>query len=360
MKVLLLASGKSYHATRWANAISDMGYSVTFVTIHKVVRPLNKQVKVFYLGGLGKLSYVTALPGLKRLIQQETPDIVHSHSAGGYGFLGLMSGFSPWILSVYGKDIYIGPEKSPLHKFIIDRMLLKADRVLSTSHAMAEETIRHYPSLKRPEVTPFGVDTVLFKPSIRVGKSSSDCIHFGIVKKLEKKYGIDILITAFSDLLRRPNIDATLDIVGTGQEQDSLQKLSKTLGCSERVRFRGAIPNDEVPRFLNTLDIFVASSREDSESFGVAIVEASAMALPVVVSDVGGLPEVVEHNRTGLVVPREDPIALCNAMERLASDKDLGMRLGLAGRSKVEKEYEWDKNVSQVIDIYEEVLKSGV
>jgi len=358
MKVLLLASGKSYHATRWANAISDRGHRVTYVTIHKVVRPLNKQVKVFYLGGLGKLSYVTAWPGLRRLIQQEAPDIVHSHSAGGYGFLGLLSGFSPWILSVYGRDIYSGPERSPLHKFIINKMLLKADKVLSTSHAMAEETIRHYPFLKKPGVTPFGVDTVLFKPSDRVYNNSSDCIHIGIVKKLEKKYGIDLLITAFADLLKKSNINATLDIVGTGQEQDSLQKLSKKLGCSERVRFRGAIPNDEVPKFLSALDIFVVPSR--SESFGVAVVEASAMALPVVVSDVGGLPEVVEHNRTGLVVPREDPIALCNAMERLASDKDLGMRLGLAGRSKVEKEYEWDKNVSQVIDIYEEVLKSGV
>src|SRR5690606_34807888 len=109
--------------------------------------------------------------------------------------------------------------------------------------------------------------------------------------------------------------------------------------------------NTEVPVFLNDWDIFVVPSRFESESFGVAAVEASAAGLPVIVSDVGGLPEVVDHERTGLVVRREDPTALADAIARLIDNPEERQRLGSAGRGKVEEMYDWRKNVEQMIQI---------
>ena len=94
----------------------------------------------------------------------------------------------------------------------------------------------------------------------------------------------------------------------------------------------------------------------DSESFGVAAVEASACGKPVVASEVGGLPEVVEHGVTGFLVPPRDPVKTADAIERLILDRSLRDRMGLAGRLRVEKLFRWDNCVDQMISIYRDTL----
>jgi len=355
VKLVLLASGNSYHATRWANSLSERGLNVTFITIHKINRPLNEKIKIFYVGGASKFSYLIAVPRVRKIIKSIKPDIVHSHSAGGYGLLGLLCGFRPWILSVYGSDIYSMPHKSIIHWLLIKSYLKNATKILSTSKAMAERTVKTYNGIEFPIVTPFGVELKSFK---KRKIKNDNIVSIGIVKSLEKKYGIDILIRAFEILTKKSDKNLELHIVGEGNELKKLIKLKNNTSCSESIFFHGAIPNSKVPDFLNNLDIFVVPSRSESESFGVAAVEASAMELPVIVSNVGGLPEVIENGKTGLVVPKENPDALCEAMIKLINDKNYRKKLGLAGCKKVEHEYDWDKNVSLVINIYNKILSS--
>src|SRR3546814_7786428 len=102
---------------------------------------------------------------------------------------------------------------------------------------------------------------------------------------------------------------------------------------------------------LRQFHIYVAVSRDDSESFGVAIIEASACGLPVIVSDAGGLPEVVDHESTGLVIPRDSPSDLARAIVRLALDAPLRQRMGGAGRPRVERHYEWSGCVGGMIQL---------
>ncbi len=163
MTVMILGSGKSYHSTRWANALVDAGISVTFVTVHRVRRPLNDSVEVVELPAVGKISYLHQAPRVRALVKQVQPDVLHSHSAGGYGFLGRACGYVPWIVSVYGWDVYDVPLRSPLHR-AVKFLLRRPNRVLATSHAMADQVKAVYPDLPRPSVTPFGVDTDLFSP----------------------------------------------------------------------------------------------------------------------------------------------------------------------------------------------------
>src|SRR5699024_6321216 len=100
-----------------------------------------------------------------------------------------------------------------------------------------------------------------------------------------------------------------LRLVGNGPQQEEYQQLSAKLGLGSKVYFVGRVPHQDVPNELAKLDVYVALSRLDSESFGVAIIEAGAARRPVVVSDAGGLPEVTLDGITGLVVPRENPQA---------------------------------------------------
>jgi len=97
----------------------------------------------------------------------------------------------------------------------------------------------------------------------------------------------------------------------------------------------------------------VAASRR--ESFGVAVVEASACGVPVVVTDVDGLSEVVEQDRTGFIVPREDVGSLASAIRSLILSASLRTRLGQGGRASVQRRYDWDASVTRMIECYEQV-----
>ena len=94
-----------------------------------------------------------------------------------------------------------------------------------------------------------------------------------------------------------------------------------------------------------------------NESFGVSVIEASACEKPVIVSNVGGLPEVVENGVTGIVVPPANTLELSKAIEKLILDKTLRIKMGKAGRDRVETMYNWENNVSEMIDIYKGIVK---
>ena len=156
-----------------------------------------------------------------------------------------------------------------------------------------------------------------------------------------------------------PKASALL-VVGDGPQRAELEALARSLGVADRVRFVGAVAHAEVPDWLNRLDVYVAMSRLDSESFGVAAVEASACALPVLVSDVDGLREVVIDRETGLVLPRDDAAALARALAQLFDVPELRARLGQAGRLHVMARYEWSHCVDLMLASYRRVIARHV
>ncbi len=123
-------------------------------------------VEVHSLKGIPqwKIGYLTALFQVRKLVAQIKPDIVHAHYASGYGLLGAMVNFHPYIISVWGSDIFDFPKKSAVHRKVLQHNLSKADYICSTSHIMAGE-IKKYINKKEIVITPFGVDCGKFKPS---------------------------------------------------------------------------------------------------------------------------------------------------------------------------------------------------
>lgn len=357
MRIAILASGRSYHATRWANGLSARGMAVGFFTIHPIMRPLNEGVEVFKFGSGKKKDYILCVGQVKEAFRSWAPDLLHCHYATGYGILGKLTGFGRRIVSLYGADVFDYPKKSFLHKKLLRYILSDVEEMLSTSHVMANEFQNTYPDIKRPIVTPFGVDLDAFSPFVKT-VTDKDTYHVGIVKKLERKYGVDVLINAIAILVKQNrDIDWMLNIVGDGSEFSALKKQVADLGLQENVNFLGAIKNNEVPNFLTKQDVFVVPSREESESFGVAAVEAQACGLPVVASNVGGLPEVVCDGETGLIVPKEDKQALAQAIEKICLNEEIKYKYSMAARERAVRKYDWSKNLDQMIEIYTRVLE---
>ena len=234
--------------------------------------------------------YLNAL-FLKRLLKKIKPDIFHVHYATGCGTLGRICGYKPSLLSVWGTDVMVTPHDSKRMKDLVIKNLEYYDWIFSTSKIMTKSVLDLCPQIKdNISHVPIGVDTNTFLP---IENKNKDVLTVGTVKVLDHIYGIDILIKSFSkvyNLYKNENNQIykklRLKIVGGGPQIEDLKNLVKKMRINKITEFTGQVPNHEVPRYLGSLDIYVAMSRV--ESFGVAIVEASSCALPVIVSNAGG------------------------------------------------------------------------
>lgn len=361
LKIALLAGISTIHTTRWANALADRGHDIHLITQHRGGDVVSGKVKVYRLPFQGNKGYLLNVPFARKLLRKIKPNLLHAHYASGYGTLGRFCGFHPYVLSVWGSDVYDFPYESSLKMRLLQRNLRGADIIASTSNIMTKQTHKICKGLSTINVTPFGIDVSLFKPDATM--KNLDAITIGTVKKLSYKYGIDTLIKGFFEARtslmendERTGSRLRLLIVGGGEDREPLERLVDSLNISDVTEFTGSVPHASVPEYLNKLDIYVAASRLDSESFGVAILEASACALPVIVTDVGGLPEVVEDKVTGKIVQRDSPHALAKAIGELIIDEKLRKKMGQTGLQRVIDNYTWEDSVSIMEEVYREVV----
>lgn len=369
MKILLLGDLNSIHLIKWVLALQTKAKEIAVFSLATIehthfdnienitIKSVSLNNSIFRTGegSIKKLSYLNALPQLKTFIQTFNPDILHAHYASSYGLLGALTKFNPFVISVWGSDIFDFPNKNFIFKQIVKYTLEQADLILSTSKVMAVETKKH--TDKDVIVTPFGVDMDVFKKTTPV-ETNQEVINIGTVKALEPKYGIDTLIEAFAIADNRVQANLTLQIVGSGGLLEELMLLCTQLNIENKVHFLGKLDNSQIPGKLNEFQIYVALSKWDSESFGVAIVEAQSCEVPVIVSDKGGLPEVVSQDETGLIVPANDSESAAKAMIKLIENPALRSQMGKSGRLRVKKHFDWDKNVAHMHQIYKDLLAS--
>jgi len=366
MKIMILANADSIHTRKWVISLCERGVDIVLFSLNRINTEFYgglKGFKGYSFGRSGdlskidnktkKLSYLTAVSTIKKIISKEKPDILHAHYASSYGLLGALCKFHPYVISVWGSDVFDFPRSSALAKRILKYSLSKADRVLSTSHAMAEETKKY--CKKSVIVTPFGIDSdIFFKKKTKTLFHENDVV-VGTIKTLEKVYGIEYLIAAFAQVSEKlTDLSLKLLIVGSGSCEHELKNRVCELGIEDRVLFTGQVDHSLIPEYYNNIDIFVVSSLR--ESFGVAVLEASACEVPVIVTETGGLPEVVEKNVTGFVVPVMNSEEIARVIETLALDEKLRTEMGVKGRKRVEEFYNWNNNVQLMITIYDDII----
>ena len=143
-------------------------------------------------------------------------------------------------------------------------------------------------------------------------------------------------------------------IVGEGSEEESLKKLATDLQLKDSIIFTGRISFDEISNYFNQLDVLVNIS--DYESFGVSVVEAMACEKAVIVTNVGGLKEVVGDENYGSLVNIRNVDETADAIKKYIFDKDLKIKVGHNARKRVISLYNWDDNVKSMIDVYAELI----
>lgn len=366
MKILFLSAANSIHTVKWVNALADRGHEVHLVynSGHDPQSDkLGERIILHKLKYSGMKGYYLNARELKRVASLINPDVINVHYASGYGTLARRSKIGPILLSIWGSDVYDFPYESAIKACILKKNVTYASKLASTSFCMANQLrkVMESPNLEIA-VTPFGVDTKMFCSETQE-KHVSDQIIIGNIKMLKAKYGIAEFIKAVALLLQKLMEEnkqflaekIKVEIYGDGEQKEELAHLIKTLGLEQTVFLKGKVPNKEVPGILNTFDIFCATSMLNSESFGVAVVEAMSMGVPVVVSDVDGFKEVVVDGQTGLIVPKGKIEQIAEALEQLVCDTELRKKLGASGRKRVEELYDFEKNVDTMEALYNDM-----
>jgi glycosyltransferase involved in cell wall biosynthesis len=295
---------------------------------------------------------------LIRLVRDRKIDVVNVHypepAAAILVALRRLTGVR-LVTSVHGTDLTGLPGRASDREQIAF-VLRHSDAVIAPSSAYADYVRREFPEVAGHVVAiPNAIDVdwitaaatshdVAPPPAARAGTPFFVCVAALNLKKVH-----DTLLRALA-LLPRPH---RLILAGDGPLRRDLERLADELGVADRVVFLGDQPPAVVAKLLAGAVASVLPSRD--EPFGIAAVEAMAVGTPVVATPVGGLAEIVEHERTGLVVPVDDPSALAAALARLAGDPALRARLGDQGRACARDRFDWRTWAAR----YLEVLRSA-
>ena len=355
MKVCYLGDNGSVHNQKWIQALSlvdDMELHVIAfdrgVKFDRVIyHPLKK-----YLGN--KLDYIVNVPRVKKMVTEIHPDILHAHYATSYGYMGSKTGFHPYIITGWGADIF-DSTKNPVMKLVLKQSFANADAITVLSGIALQEMKKL--SAKPVKLIPFGVNVQQFIPAI---KKHDGKFRIGTIRTLNEKYGVEYLVRAFALLyLKFPHV--YLEIIGDGLLRKFLEQLTIELNIADRVTFHGYINQtnefEKYYRLLSGFDVFCIPSILDSETFGVAAVEASSCGIPVIASRIGGLTGVIEDGKTGILVTPKDHVQLAHAIETIIADRELQSNMGQAGRTRAVAKYNWEDSMTKMLNVYKSVLK---
>lgn len=253
----------------------------------------------------------------------------------------------PFVLTLHTSHFLTRAQK-PGWRRLLRRFIAAADYLLATSEEIRRVALDIHPH-PRSEVMTNAVDTARFRP--RQGERRREGpMRIMVPRRLFPKNGVEYFVRAMPPILAEVEVEAS--IIGDGPERARLEKLARSLGVADRIRFLGARANEEMPALLSEADIAVIPSLLEATS--IAALEAMACGLPVAASSVGGLPEIIDEN-VGTLFPPADPEALAAGVVALLRRPDLS-DLGGEGRRRVVANWSLERLVDRHLTIYQMLL----
>ena len=345
-----------------AQAAKEQGHTVAVVTqdgeLTDRLRAAGIEVFVIpeFTRDIGISSELTSFAKLFKIIRQFNPDVLHVNSSKAAG----LGGLSARILGV-GRIIFTAHgwafnEKRPgWHMPLIwlahYATVLLSDTTICVSKAIRRNVADMPLVQNRLTVIHNGVSAgaCLSREEARflLAPHISFPVWIGTIAELHPNKRLDTLIRAFANLADAYP-DTNLMIMGGGQERVMLEELVRILDLESRVRLRGHVENASA--YLNALDIFVLPSR--TEALGYVLLEAGLAGLPVSASDVGGIPEIIEDGRTGMLFPSGDVDALETSLRAYLENPELGKRMGSALKAHVEMHFSKERMVRDTLALY--------
>jgi glycosyltransferase involved in cell wall biosynthesis len=288
---------------------------------------------------------------IRRAVKRFVPDVIHAHWWLPGGWFARNRGV-PLVITCHGSDVRL-LARGNLFPRIARSVLRSAGRITTASNFLADDIRQRLPGLQTPVlVTPMPVDTMSFLAGARVPKvNPARLLYAG---NLVPSKGVDVLLQAVGELERR-GLRWELRVLGQGPAMSALQRQATELGVSSKISWASFVPQSQMPEEYGASTVTVLPSRGQAEGLGLTLVEALLAGSAVVGTAAGGIPEVIQHERTGLIARDGDAIDLAAQLERLLTDDALRQRLTDTGREQVLRNYAPEAAIDRFLDAYHAV-----
>jgi glycosyltransferase involved in cell wall biosynthesis len=338
-----------------AEHLAQRGHEVHVITSLDEGLPEESYEKGFYIHRLPrtKIRFAGAFifwADIVRTIRKVSPDIVHAQSLG-IGVPALLSKKIlkfPYAVWGQGSDVYL-PDW--FTKLTSKTIIKNADSAIALTEDMKRAMQAMYD--RDIAIVPNGIDLKEYtseRPMQNVGGPIKRILFVG---RLHPVKGVQYLLQAMQ-MVHEEVPGAKLILVGDGEERESLEKLTDSLGIRECVEFVGGVPHEKIPDYMHHADVFVLPSL--SESFGIVNLEAMACGLPIVATRVGGIPDIIEDGANGYLVDTKNQEQIAEVLLKLLQDEQLRKDMSDNNRERVRR-YRWDTVTATLEGIYQKSVR---
>lgn len=364
LKLAYLSIGRHIHTERWLTWFARRGHHVDLLTVQPGPMPGVTVHDITTTFGPKPFRYAVSLLRVKRILRGLAPDLLHTHFLTGYGYWGVFSRVRPFMLTVWGDDVYVTPFESGLKQRLARKALTEADYVTGDSEDIVEACVALGTPPDRAEVVQWGVDFEQFHPGVdggpvrqRLGIPADAPVVLSTRSFTQPYYNIDVVVEAVVAARRRfPDLHTI--IAGNEGEDTRFREHAASVGLTDRVHWVGRIPHAALPAYLAASTVFLTVPSVDATA--VSLLEAMAAGGAVVATDLPSAVEWIRDGETGLTVPPRDTDALAAAIVRFLEDPGLRRTTGAAAVEVVRAKADHDRNMARVEDIYYDLVAGRV
>lgn len=351
MKICYIANAANSHTVKWVKHFVNLGNEVHVISYSKAkIKGAHVHYINFRLKNFAFKAHI-----VHKLIKDLSPDILHAQQANTCGLYATTTrNFNP-IVSAWGSDILVDPDKSFLMKKIIKYVLKHSYYITSDSIYMSKKIIKLGGNKNKLLTFPMGIenDLIDFKHEYDFSKKE---IHILSYRRLEKLYNIDIIIKGFSKaLINHENL--YLDIAADGSEYNNLKNLVKSLNIESHVNFIGKFDRKDLGNMIINNDIFISIPSSDSTS--VSLLESMCCGIFPIVSNLPANLEWITNKKNGIILNSISENNVCTSIEWCIKNYNYLPEASKINMELIRKKALWENNVKIIEDLYTKVYKSS-
>ncbi len=359
MKICYFADAESIHVIRWSKHFVSLEHEVHLIsfknaTIEGVTTHFIDAGNMNVAGGNWRV--LLQYRKVKQLLKTIRPDVLHALYATSYGVVGTLTGFRPYIITPFGTDVLISPQKSFIYKILLRYAFGKADCITSMAPHLTEAIIKlGAPPTKIQDIV-LGINTDIFNKLKR--KLPADQFVITSIRNLEPVYNIPHLLKSIAIVKSLiPNLK--VNIIGDGSLRDELKMLAVQLNISDVVTFYGKVQQSKIVEILNQSHISVTVSLSDGNS--LSLIEAMACGAYPIATDILANHQWLKDNINGSFVKIDDVSGLADSIMNVHSNFDHIISIAMAESDKIIMEKgNWNINMQKMESIYKNIIDSKI
>jgi glycosyltransferase involved in cell wall biosynthesis len=362
VKVLYFSKGYTPHDYRFLSRLAETDYAVYFLHLGKSAfdredQPIPENItKIAWSGGgrcLGLSNILKNKRGLKRVLRDLQPSLVHAGPVQETAFLTALTGYRPLLTMSWGSDLLLNAKKG-FGRWIARYTLGKSTVFICDSDVVSDVSQGMGMSKERIIQFPWGVDLAHFSPGkgneVRDELGWEDATVLLSTRSWEPIYGVDIVCQAFMDVARTVE-NVNLLLLGDGSLRSQIERIFRSSGLENRVHLAGFRRLEDLPKYYRAADLYISASHVDGSS--ISLLEAMACGIPPIVSDIPGNREWVTPGENGWWFADGSSQFLAETVLDALGNPERLQRYGEKSRQIAEERADWRKNSECLLDAYQ-------